>query len=552
MARLYAARGVQDAAELDTALLHLLAPQTLKGVDTAAALLAQAIARQQKICVVADYDCDGATACATALRGLRMLGATAVDYLVPNRIQDGYGLTPAIAQRVHESGAQILLTVDNGIASVEGVAHAKALGMTVIVTDHHLPSEQLPQADALVNPNQPGCSFGSKNLAGVGVLFYTLLATRALMRSQGRFDARSQPRLDALLPLVALGTVADVVALDANNRRLVAQGLARIRAGHLPAGMLALLEVSKRNMHTLSSQDLAFALAPRLNAAGRLTDMTLGIECLLTDDPGKAQELAQLLDQINSKRRELETDMKQQAQHAAERLCAGQTRAPTALTVFDHGFHEGVIGIVASRLKEHFHRPVFVFAPSAAKGNGLLLKGSGRSIAGFHLRDALDLLSKRHPDVLRSFGGHAMAAGCTIEKNQLPVFQNALMEIASEWLTAEDLQGITLTDGALPATDRTLNTAQQLQELVWGQGFAEPLFSEEMEVLDQRILGGKHSALKLLHHGDMVDAIWFGHAERLPAKGRFAYRLAVDEWMQRKRLRFVIQGYESLSPTAAA
>lgn len=543
-ASLYAARGIESAQELDYGLSRLLPPDSLKGAIDAAQILAHAIETQQRICVVADYDCDGATACAVALRGLRMLGARQLDYLVPNRIQDGYGLTSAIAQRVFENEAQILLTVDNGIASIEGVQHARQLGLTVIITDHHLPSAELPAAHAIVNPNQPRCTFASKNLAGVGVMFYVLLALRSLLRANGSFTAQEQPRLDALLPLVALGTVADVVPLDANNRLLVAQGLGRIRAGKTPPGINALFEVSKRSQATASAQDMGFGLAPRLNAAGRLTDMTIGIECLLTDDASKAQELACLLDDINRKRRDLEDGMREQALSAAQFLCANTAQPPAALSVFDEGFHEGVIGIVASRLKEQFHRPVFVFAPSAAKGNGHMLKGSGRSIAGFHLRDALDLLVKRHPGMLDKFGGHAMAAGCSMAATHFPVFQAALAQIANEWLSPDDLQGITVTDGALPAEERTLETAKSIAQGVWGQGFAAPIFSEEMDVVDQRILGGKHSALKLLHHGQMVDGIWFGHDEPLPPRAMLAYRLEINEWMQRKRLQFVIEGWQ--------
>ena len=550
-AQLYAARGIGSAAELDYALSRLLPPASLKGADTAAQWLAEALEQGQRVCVVADYDCDGATACTLALKGLEMLGAEAgqIDYLVPNRIQDGYGLTPSIAQRVHDSGAQVLLTVDNGIASVDGVRHARALGLTVLITDHHLPADELPDAHAIVNPNQPGCLFASKNLAGVGVMFYVLLALRSLLRERGIFTAQTQPRLDALLPLVALGTVADVVPLDANNRLLVAQGLERIRAGRLPVGMLALFEASQRTWAKASTQDLAFGLAPRLNAAGRLTDMTIGIECLRTDDASRAQELAATLDDINRKRRELESDMRIQAQAIAERLCADtgsrHLQPPAAISVFDEGFHEGVVGIVASRLKDQFHRPAFVFAPSAAAPDSGTLKGSGRSIAGFHLRDALDLLAKRHPQVLEKFGGHAMAAGCSIRQEHFALFQQAMAEIAREWLHASDLQGVLLTDGALPAQARTLEHAQAIGRCVWGQGFAAPLFSEELEVLDQRILAGKHSALKLLHHGQMVDAIWFGHNSPLPRTAHLAYRLEVNEWQQRKQLRFVIEGCEA-------
>lgn len=541
LAQLFAARGVVSAEELDQRLQALLPPAPLKGIDAAAALLADAIAQQRRIVVVADYDCDGATACTVALRGLRMLGAAQVDYLVPNRIEDGYGLTPRLAERVHALGGQLLVTVDNGIASLEGVAHARALGMQVLVTDHHLPAAALPEADALVNPNQPGCAFASKNLAGVGVMFYVLLALRGLLRARGAFDARSQPRLDALLPLVALGTVADVVPLDANNRLLASQGLARMRAGHMPPGMRALFELSRRNAAHAHAGDLAFALAPRLNAAGRLTDMTLGIECLLTDDPARAEELAQILDDINRQRRSLESDMKQVAIGSVLQRLARNTRMPAAITVADGGFHEGVVGIVAARIKEQFHRPTFVFAPSAAQDGGGLLKGSGRSIAGFHLRDALDLLAKRHPQVLEKFGGHAMAAGCTLRAEHLEIFQSALQTIAEEWLDEAALTGATWVDGPLPAHYRNVETADALQSQVWGQGFAAPLFMEPLHVLEQRVVAGKHLSLQLLHQGQVVEGIWFGRTERLPAQAHLAYRLETDTWMGRKRLRFLIE-----------
>jgi single-stranded-DNA-specific exonuclease len=419
LAQLYAARGVRDANELDTALVHLLAPDNMLGLPQAAEMLAQAISTDKKLCIVADYDCDGATACAVAVRGLRLLGARHVSYIVPDRVQDGYGLTPPIAARVRASGADVLITVDNGIASFEGVAAARDMGMQVLVTDHHLCASingqvKLPEANVIVNPNQPGCGFSSKSIAGVGVMFYVLLALRAELRERGLFDAPSQPKLDSLLPLVALGTIADVVRLDANNRRLVAQGIKRVRALAMPAGLAALFVASSREARTASTFDFGFALGPRINAAGRLSDMTLGIECLLTDDPGRAMELAKTLDSINRERRDIEGHMRDQALSIAESLFSDAALAPPAICVYDPEFHEGVVGIVASRIKDKLHRPAFVFAPSGATGHEQELKGSGRSIAGFHLRDALDLVAKRHPGVLLRFGGHAMAAGCTI------------------------------------------------------------------------------------------------------------------------------------------
>ena len=542
LARLYAARGVQDAATLDVSLSQLLPPTGLKGIEAAAVLLADAMAANKKLCIVADYDCDGATACAVALRGLRLLGAKNVSYIVPDRVVDGYGLTPPISERVKASGADVLITVDNGIASVEGVARARALGLQVLVTDHHLPAAVLPVADAIVNPNQPGCTFESKSIAGVGVMFYVLLVLRAELRKRGVFTAQQQPKLDTLLPLVALGTVADVVKLDANNRRLVAQGLARVRKGQMPAGMAALFAAAGRKSETCTSQDFGFAVGPRINAAGRLTDMTLGIECLTTDDVRRATELATQLDRINRERREIEGDMREQALELAQEMFDPEEEPPSALCVFDPEFHEGVVGIVAAKLKDLHHRPTFVFAPSQAAGKGHELKGSGRSIPGFHLRDALDLVAKRHPGVLLRFGGHAMAAGCTLEEDNLATFEEALQEVAQEWLDEATLQRRLDTDGPLLPEYRRPELADTLAREVWGQGFAPPTFSEEVEVLGQRLVGEKHLALKLRHQGQPVDGIWFGRVEPLPPKAHLAFRLEADEWQGNKRVRFVVEG----------
>ncbi|MDH5204536.1 MAG: single-stranded-DNA-specific exonuclease RecJ [Hylemonella sp.] len=562
LARLYAARGVSDKQELDDGLARLLPPTDLKGAAEAAVLLADAIAQDKRLCIVADYDCDGATACAVAVRGLRLLGAQQVSYLVPDRVVDGYGLTAPIAQRVKDSGADVLITVDNGIASVEGVAVARELGLQVLVTDHHLPATVaspndakpgasrivLPDADVIVNPNQPGCDFASKSMAGVGVMFYVLLALRAELRQRGVFDApgapaaRPQPKLDALLPLVALGTVADVVRLDANNRRLVAQGLKRVRAGQLPPGMAALFEAAGRKAAAATTFDFGFALGPRINAAGRLADMTLGIECLLSDDPAQADELARTLDGINRERREIEGEMREQAMEIVESLFDPDEAPPPAVCVFDPDFHEGVVGIVASRLKDKLHRPSFVFAASQAPGKEHELKGSGRSIPGFHLRDALDLVAKRHPGVLLRFGGHAMAAGCTIAEEHFDIFEQGLNAVAQEWLDAATLTRRLETDGALPAEYRRADMVDLLHHEVWGQGFAPPTFSEEVEVVSQRLVGEKHLALKLKHQGQPVDGIWFGRTEPLPARVLLAYRLDADEWQGVRRVRFLVEG----------
>ncbi|NMM05969.1 single-stranded-DNA-specific exonuclease RecJ [Polaromonas sp.] len=549
LAQLYAARGVHSMDELDDGLARLLPPASLLGASAAARLLADAMAAGKRICVVADYDCDGATACAVALRGLKLLGAQHVSYLVPDRVIDGYGLTAPIAERVKASGADLLVTVDNGIASLDGVARAKALGMQVLVTDHHLPALKgglvvLPDADVIVNPNQPGCGFESKALAGVGVMFYVLLALRAELRQRGVFDASQQPKLDTLLPLVALGTVADVVKLDANNRRLVAQGLRRIRAGALPAGLASLFTAAGRLAPVATTFDFGFALGPRINAAGRLADMTLGIECLLTDDAARADELAKLLDSINRERRDIEAGMREQAQLAADAMIDEDEEPPPAIAIFEPDFHEGVVGIVASRIKDKLHRPTFVFAASQAPGKEHELKGSGRSIPGFHLRDALDLVAKRCPGVLLRFGGHAMAAGCTIAEENFEAFEQALQQVAHEWLDAATLTRRLDTDGPLAPEYRRADLVDTLHKEVWGQGFAAPTFSEEVEVVSQRLVGEKHLALKLKHQGQPVDGIWFGHTEALPTRVTLAFRLDADEWQGVRRVRFLVEAAE--------
>ncbi len=539
LARLLAARGVRAADELDDSLAKLLPPETMKGAAEAGRLLADTIEQGARICIVADYDCDGATACAVAVRGLVMLGAerSQVGYVVPDRAVHGYGLTPAIVDLARAQNPQLLVTVDNGIASLEGVAHAKALGLAVLVTDHHLPAATLPAADVIVNPNQPGCTFESKALAGCGVMFYTLLATRAELRRRGRFDAATQPRLDALLDLVALGTVADVVKLDANNRRLVAQGLKRVRAGRLQPGLAALFRAAGRDAAKAAAFDFGFALGPRINAAGRLSDMTLGIECLVTDDVARAGELAAQLDSINRERREVEAGMREVAERTLAALMPTLAEAPPAVALFDESFHEGVVGIVAGRVKDRLHRPTFVFA----RGADGQLKGSGRSIPGFHLRDALDLVAKREPGLLRRFGGHAMAAGCTLGDAHVERFATALQQVAAEWLDAATLTRTMRTDGPLALEWFNAQTVRLLDAQVWGQGFEPPLFCDEVQVLHQRLVGEKHLKLRLRHAGEERDAIWFGHTEPLPATARLAYRVALDEWNGRQRVQMMVE-----------
>ncbi len=545
LARLFAGRGVRLAEELDDALARLIPPGDLLGAAAAAARLADALENAEPIVVVADYDCDGATACAVAVRGLKLLGAQPgqVRHVVPDRAVHGYGLTPTIVDLALQllPRPKLLITVDNGIASIDGVAHARAQGLGVIVTDHHLPAlidgqTVLPDADVIVNPNQPDCHFASKQLAGVGVMFYVLLALRSELRDRGRFDAQKQPRLDSLLDLVALGTVADVVRLDANNRRLVAQGLKRIRSGRLNAGVAALFAVASRDPGRASAFEFGFALGPRINAAGRLSDMSLGIECLLCDDPSRAAELAARLDAINRERRDVEAGMREQAEGLLEALLPADDELP-ALTLYDPGFHEGVVGIVASRMKDRLNRPSFVFA----RGQDGLLKGSGRSIAGFHLRDALDLLSKRHPGVLRKFGGHAMAAGCTLAESELPTFRDGFALIASEWLTPDLLSRTVLSDGPLGAEFFNVATVTALDEQVWGQAFEAPVFCDVVDIVSQRLVGDKHLKLSVRHAGALRDAIWFGHSDPLPARVRLAYRINLDEYNGRQRIQMMVE-----------
>ncbi|MFZ6753053.1 single-stranded-DNA-specific exonuclease RecJ [Undibacterium sp. Dicai25W] len=523
LARLYASRGAISDSDLNTDLASLLAPSGLHQLDLAACFLADAIAQKKKLVIVADYDCDGATACAVGIRGLRMMGGH-VDYIVPNRFEYGYGLTPEIvALTVKEKSPDVIITVDNGIASVDGVAAAKAMGIPVVVTDHHLPGDQLPDAAVIVNPNQPDCGFSSKNLAGVGVIFYVLLALRAEMRRRGIFDQHSQPKLDNLLDLVALGTVADVVKLDGNNRILVAQGLKRMRLGRMCPGLAALFRVSGREPRTANPFDLGFALGPRLNAAGRLADMSLGIECLTTDDESLAWEIAQELNGINADRKDIEREMQDVA---LLHLDTFEPSSSHTITVYDENWHQGVIGIVASRLKDKFYRPTITFAP----GDDGLIKGSGRSIPGFHLRDALDLVSKQAPGLIQKFGGHAMAAGLTMRHEDLSAFQQAFEAVGQQWLSQLQLERIIETDGHLEEAYFTTDFIQLLATQVWGQGFPPPVFCDEFKLVSQRILKERHLKLVLEKQGVRYDAIWFGHTDALPERVNVAFRLDANEY----------------------
>ena len=536
LARIFAARGIADSRQMDTSLSALLPFDNLKGVHEMARLLADAITAGKKFLVIADYDADGATACAVAVRGLRGFGAQ-IGFIVPNRFEYGYGLTPEIVHLAAQQQPDILLTVDNGIASVEGVAEANRLGMQVFVTDHHLPGDTLPDAACIVNPNQPGCAFPSKHLAGVGVMFYVLLALRAELRARGAFTDRPESRLAELLDLVALGTVADVVRLDQNNRILVQQGLQRIRAGRACAGINALLQVAGKHPQRASSQDLGFTVGPRLNAAGRLDDMSLGINCLLTDDAATALQIAAQLDALNRERRNIETNMQGSALAALEQINASDN---FSLALFDESWHQGVIGILASRLKDKFHRPVIAFA----RANDGEIRGSGRSIAGLHLRDALDLISKRHPALIRKFGGHAAAAGLSIAETDFADFAAAFEQVSSELLSASDLAQRIETDGTLESAEINLEVARLLDEQVWGQGFPAPQFNNDFIVKSQRVVGEKHLKLRLNTQGKLIDAILFGHNEPLPGQIHAVYSLSVNEYNGTQSLQFIIRYWQ--------
>ena len=522
MARLLAGRGVTEAKQLSVNLSDLLPPNTLKNNTTMAKLLADAIAANKKLLVIGDYDADGATATAVAVKGLRAFGAN-VDFLVPNRFEFGYGLTPEIVALAATQNPDVIITVDNGIASVDGVVAANALGIQVLITDHHLPGQETPQAACIINPNQHGCTFASKNLAGVGVMFYGLLALRAELRERGAYLQKAEPNLTELLDLVALGTVADLVKLDNNNRILVEQGLRRIRAGACSQGILALLRVSGRQAPTTNAQDLGFYVGPRLNAAGRLDDMTLGIQCLLATSATEATVIAQQLQDLNIQRRNIEADMQDGANLSLDDINIDNQ---FAISIYQADWHQGVIGILASRIKERFHRPVIAFANA---GDGLL-KGSGRSIAGLHLRDALDLLSKHQPDLVLKFGGHAMAAGLTIKQIDFELFNQAFEAVVKSLITEADLESVLEVDGSLNANDMTFASAQILENQVWGQGFAPPLFYDEFEVLNQRVLGEKHLKLSLKKDSIVIDAIYFNQPELLLSPIHAAYQLQTNSY----------------------
>ncbi|TAL85940.1 MAG: single-stranded-DNA-specific exonuclease RecJ [Rhodanobacter sp.] len=541
--QVYAARGVLRPAQVEHRLARLLSPQSLGGMAQAVDLLIEAIRGDWSILIAGDYDCDGATGTAVAVRGLRLLGATRVSYAVPNRFIHGYGLSTALVESLQPK-PQLIVTVDNGVASVAGVASARALGIRVIVTDHHLPGAQLPAVDAMVNPNLAGDAFPSKALAGVGVIFYLLLAVRARLRDQAAFGAR-EPDLSSLLDLVALGTVADLVPLDFNNRVLVQAGLKRIRQGRACAGITALIEVARRSVATLCASDLGFAVGPRLNAAGRMEDMRHGVECLLTDDVGQARRYAEQLSAINLERRETQASMVAEA----EAMVAGATHSDAVgVTLYDPSWHAGVIGLVASKLKDRLYRPVIAFAPASEDDAGDL-RGSARSIAGFHIRDALALIDAREPGLIQRFGGHAMAAGLSLQAGDYPRFATAFDSVARESLQSGQLESVLHTDGELPAGGASLLLARQLRYAgPWGQAFPEPLFDNLFECASWRVMGERHLRLQLRdpRDGSAHDAVMFNawHGQPPPSRLRAVYELVINDWQGRESVRLLLRHIE--------
>ncbi len=552
LARIYAARGIQSKEQLGRNLKELLPDTKMKGMAEAVARLVQAIRANESIMIVGDFDCDGATSTTVAVLGLRMMGAENVDYLVPNRFEYGYGLSPEIVDVAFTQSPHLLVTVDNGISSVEGVARANQLGMDVVVTDHHLAGRIIPDAVAIVNPNQPGCDFSAKSTCGVGVIFYVMIALRRALQAENWFEENGivLPNLASLLDLVALGTVADVVALEHNNRTLVYQGLQRIRAGHARPGLLALIEIAGRRRERLVASDLGFAIAPRLNAAGRLEDMSIGIECLLSDDPEYARELAQSLDQLNLDRRAIEQDMQQQALSWLDRMDFDNDSLPFGLCLFEEGWHQGVVGILASRIKERTNRPVIAFAP----GDNDEIKGSARSIPGLHIRDALDQVASRFPGLISKFGGHAMAAGLTLTASGLEAFRAAFDQVVREQLKKEDLDQRLETDGSLLAADMTLVLAEYIREAgPWGHHFPEPMFDGVFRVLQQRIVGQRHLKLVLMEpqSGLAIDGIQFNADLSIwPNEGiksvRAVYKLDVNEFRGQQSVQLMIEYMECL------
>ncbi|EMK5831717.1 single-stranded-DNA-specific exonuclease RecJ [Citrobacter sedlakii] len=544
--RLYASRGVRSARDLERSVKGMLPWQQLSGVEKAVEILYNAFREGTRIIVVGDFDADGATSTALSVLGMRALGCDNISYLVPNRFEDGYGLSPEVVDQAHARGAQLIVTVDNGISSHAGVDHASALGIPVVVTDHHLPGETLPAAQAIINPNLRDCDFPSKSLAGVGVAFYLMLALRTFLRDKGWFDERgiTPPNLAELLDLVALGTVADVVPLDANNRILTWQGLSRIRAGKCRPGIKALLEVSNRDPQKLTASDLGFALGPRLNAAGRLDDMSVGVALLLCDNIGEARVLANELDALNQTRKEIEQGMQAEALALCEKLERSRDALPGGLAMYHPEWHQGVVGILASRIKERFHRPVIAFAPA---GDGTL-KGSGRSIQGLHMRDALERLDTLHPGLMIKFGGHAMAAGLSLEESRFELFQQCFGELVTDWLDPSLLQGEVVSDGPLSAAEMTMEVAQMLRDAgPWGQMFPEPLFDGRFRLLQQRLVGERHLKVMVepVGGGPLLDGIAFNvDTTCWPDNGvrevELAYKLDINEFRGNRSLQIII------------
>lgn len=538
IARALAARGISEASDLEQEWQGMIPPAMLEGTREAAERLAAAREKGEHVTIVADYDCDGATACTVGLRGFQMLGISA-SYFVPDRVVHGYGLTPNVVDIVaaRDPKPSLIVTVDNGISSVPAVDRARELGIDVIVTDHHLPGPELPRAVSIVNPNRADSVFPSKNLAGVGVIYYVLLALRALLRERGVYDAKTQPRLDQLVDFVALGTVADVVKLDKNNRILVSQGLKRIRSGRTHAGLEALFAIAGKDTHTAGVRDFGFAVAPRINAAGRLGTMESGIECLLSDDPSRALAFADNLNSINAERRELEVEMQQAAEAALEAVDLDHR---ATFSLYNPDFNEGVVGLVAARLKERIHRPVIAFAPT----ENYELKGSGRSIPGIHLRDMIDLVSKALPGVVIRFGGHAMAAGLSIRPESLKEFQEAFEEVVRTHCDASVFERVVLTDGGLAPDEITENLCTEIDRQIWGQGFEAPLFANEFTVLNQTLLKDAHLKLQLGLGGQRFEGIFFRHREPLPMQAKIAYRPAINEYRGRRTVQLVAEAAE--------
>lgn len=549
LARALASRGITCVQDTDLQLNALLAPTELKNCGAAAVMLADAIVSGEAITIVGDYDCDGATATSVALLGLKRLGAKNVNYIIPDREKDGYGISSALVEKAHASGCRLIITVDNGISAHAAIERARALGIRTLITDHHLAADTLPDADCIVNPNQPGDSFPSKFLAGVGVMFYVLLATRAEMRKRGIFDVKTQPNLLALIDLVALGTVADVVPLDKNNRILVSKGLERIRSGYMHPGVAALLNISKRNACSLTATDLGFALAPRINAAGRLSDIRCGIECLTSTNPAAALRFADELNTLNDQRKEKE---RSGLEEALAQMGTVELDDSRSICLYKNNWHSGIVGLIASRIREKSYRPTICFASNQEYGDNGELKGSGRSIQGVHLRDALDIVDKTNPGLIERFGGHAQAAGLTIKKENFEKFKEAFETVIQKVAPADAFNRTLMTDGELFASDFTLQLAQSIQQHVWGSGFPEPIFMNQFRVIKQDLLKGEHLRLKLETDGIELNGIWFRHKDPLPEKVTLAYRLSVNEWAGRRTIQLMIEAAEDTAEDFAS